>query len=66
MNNPMHDTRPEFPLPTGTLRLRLGQRTLLLERRAWLITLGLVLALTLLSLLALTLGSGKITMMGVV
>ena len=37
-----------------------------LHRRAWLITLGLLVALTLLSLLALTLGSGKITMMGVI
>ncbi|MDM5124613.1 amonabactin ABC transporter permease subunit 1 [Aeromonas rivipollensis] len=70
MNNAMNDTLtgtlPETRLPTGTLCLRLGRRTLLLERRAWLITLGLVLALTLLSLLALTLGSGKITMMGVI
>ena len=53
-------------LPSGTLCLRLGSRTLLLHRRAWLITLGLLVALTLLSLLALTLGSGKITMMGVI
>ncbi len=68
MNNAMNMRAPlpETRLPTGTLRLRLGRRTLLLERRAWLITLGLVLALTLLSLLALTLGSGKITMMGVI
>lgn len=53
-------------LPSGTLCLRLGSHTLLLHRRAWLITLGLLVALTLLSLLALTLGSGKITMMGVI
>ncbi|AUY11586.1 MULTISPECIES: amonabactin ABC transporter permease subunit 1 [Aeromonas] len=53
-------------LPSGTLCLRLGSRTLLLHRRAWLITLWLLVTLTLLSLLALTLGSGKITMMGVI
>ena len=35
MNNPMNDTLtgslPETPVPTGTLLLRLGRRTLLLE-----------------------------------
>lgn len=53
MNNPTNDTLtgslPGTLVPTGTLRLRLGRRTLLLERRAWLVTLALVLALTLLS-----------------
>ncbi|AKA17083.1 amonabactin ABC transporter permease subunit 1 [Aeromonas hydrophila] len=53
-------------LPTGTVCLRVGSRTLLLHRRAWLITLGLLVALVLLSLLALTLGSGKLTMLGVI
>ena len=68
MNNAMNmrGPLPETPVPTGTLCLRLGHRTLLLERRAWLITLALIVALVLLCLLALTLGSGKITMMGVV
>ena len=68
MNNAMNMRAPlpETPVPTGTLCLRLGRRTLLLERRAWLVTLALVLALILLSLLALTLGSGKITMPGVI
>ena len=53
-------------LPTGTVCLRVGSRTLLLHRRAWLITLGILVALVLLSLLALTLGSGKLTMLGVI
>ena len=65
MNNPMN-TSLNASLPSGTLCLRLGERTLLLHRRAWLITLGLLVALVLLSLLALTLGSSKLTMLGVV
>lgn len=52
--------------PTGTLRLRLGTGSLLLNRRAWLVTLGLLLLLVLLCALALSLGSGRLTMGGVV
>ncbi|HDZ8831817.1 FecCD family ABC transporter permease [Aeromonas dhakensis] len=65
MNNPIHPSLTTA-LPTGTVCLRVGSRTLLLHRRAWLITLGLLVALVLLSLLALTLGSGKLTMLGVI
>ena len=63
MNNSIHPSLTTA-LPTGTVCLRVGSRTLLLHRRAWLITLGLLVALVLLSLLALTLGSGKLTMLG--
>ena len=62
MNNSIHPPLTTA-LPTGTVCLRVGSRTLLLHRRAWLITLGLLVALVLL-LLALTLGSGKLTMLG--
>ncbi|WP_324043360.1 amonabactin ABC transporter permease subunit 1 [Aeromonas dhakensis] len=65
MNNSIHPS-PNTALPTGTVCLRVGSRTLLLHRRAWLITLGLLVTLVLLSLLALTLGSGKLTMLGVI
>ncbi|MBQ4666418.1 iron chelate uptake ABC transporter family permease subunit [Aeromonas hydrophila] len=65
MNNSIHPSLTTA-LPTGTVCLRVGSRTLLLHRRAWLITLGLLVALVLLSLLALTLGSGKLTMLGVI
>lgn len=65
MNNSIHPSLTTA-LPTGTVCLRIGSRTLLLHRRAWLITLGLLVALVLLSLLALTLGSGKLTMLGVI
>lgn len=55
----MHDSQIRAPHhdapPSGTLCLRLGRHSLLLERRAWWLTLGLMVALTLLSLLALTL-----------
>ncbi|PNO51300.1 permease [Aeromonas hydrophila] len=65
MNNPINPSLTTA-LPTGTVCLRVGSRTLLLHRRAWLITLGLLVALVLLSLLALTLGSGKLTILGVI
>ena len=48
MNNSIHPSLTTA-LPTGTVCLRVGSRTLLLHRRAWLITLGLLVALVLLS-----------------
>lgn len=50
-----------YSAPTGYWLLRLGNRTLLFNRRAWLIGLIMFLLLAGVSLAALSLGSGKMT-----
>lgn len=53
---------PLPPHPSGTWHLRLGPVSLLLHQRSWLMTLMLALALALASLVALSVGSGQLSM----